>query len=325
MSESSNRLRPLDELQPPDLWSRIEQTEPRVWQPKAPSIARRIATAALALAIGAAGVWLVIARLSGEGVHPAVTPSPSAVVGERSVGDGVSAGISWTLVAVERPGGASDLELRRADNGEVVAAVTSDGSGPPVVSGYTFGEGEPTDAVGFGLVSSETTSVKHVPGQGLPEEDVSTFPVPGTSMRAFALTAYAPIGIVRARDASSGAIADELLVLPGEEPVHRLVDRFLAARIEGSGAEAFVAPNALREFGPPLDLEPLYATRDGRPYADFAVVFIDAAGDSFEVGVRLDVDGQSAVEETLGIGRARSQEGDQRLLVVGGRSGLTGP
>jgi hypothetical protein len=324
MSDSSNRLRPLDELEPSDLWSRIEQTEPRVWQPKAPSIARRIATAALALAIGAAGVWLVIARLSVERVHPAVTPSPSAVVGERSVGEGVSAGVSWTLVAVERPGGASDLELRRADNGEVVAAVTSDGSDPPVVSGYAFGEGEPTDAVVFGLVSPETTSVKHVPGQGLPEEDVPTFPVPGTSMRAFAITAYAPIGIVRARDASGGAIADELLVLPGEEPVRRLVDRFLAARIEGSGAEAFVAPNALREFGG-LDVEPLYATRDGRPYADFAVVFIDAAGDSFEVGVRLDVDGQSAVEETLGIGRARSQEGDQRLLVVGARSGLTGP
>jgi hypothetical protein len=325
MSDPSNHLRPLDELEPSDLWSRIEQTEPRAWQPKAPSIARRIATAALALAIGAAGVWLVIARLSGEGVHPAATPSPSAVVGERSVADGVSAGISWTLVSVERRGGASDLELRRADNGEVVAAVTSYGSDPPVVSGYAFGEGAPTDAVVFGLVSAETTSVKHFPGQGLPEEDVSTFPVPGTSMRAFALTAYAPIGIVRARDASGGAIADELLVLPGEEPVRRLVDRFLAARIEGSGAEAFVAPSALRKFGPPLDLEPLYATRDGRPYADFAVVFIDAAGDSFEVGVRLDVDGQSAVEETLGIGRARSQEGDQRLLVVGGRSGLTGP
>ena len=49
--------------------------------------------------------------------------------------------------------------LRRADNGEVVAAVTSYGSDPPVVSGYAFGEGEPTDAVVFGLVSAETTSV----------------------------------------------------------------------------------------------------------------------------------------------------------------------
>jgi hypothetical protein len=326
MSESSNRLRPLDELQPSNLWSRIEQTEPREWQPETPSIARRIATAALALAIGAAGVWLVIARLSGGGVHPAVTPSPSAVVGDRSVGEGVSAGVSWTLVADERSEGASILELRRSDNGEVVAAVTSDGSDLPVVSGYAFGEGDPTDAVVFGLVSPETASVTLNPGSGLPKEDEPTVPVLGTSMRAFALTAYVPNGIVRAKDSSGGAIAEELLVLPGEEPVLRLVERFLSARIEGSGAEAFVAPNALREFGPPLDLEPLYATRDGRPYADFAVVFIDAAGDSFEVGVRLDVDGQRAVEEeTLGIGPAKSQEGEERLLVVGGRSGLTGP
>jgi hypothetical protein len=323
MSESSNRLRPLDQLQPPDLWSRIEQTQPRVWEPEAPSIARRIATSALALVIGAAGVWLVVTRLSGEGAHPAATPSPSAVVGDRSVADGISAGSSWILLADERSDGESVLELQRAD-GQVVATVTSNGSDLPVVSGYAFGEGEPTDAVVFGLVNAETTSVTHIPGQGLPKEDRSTVPIPGTSMRAFALSAYAPIGIVRATDPSGGAIADELLVLPGEEPVLRVVERFLSARIEGSGAEAFVAPNALRDFGR-LDLEPLYATSEGHVYTGFSVVFIDAAGGSFEVGVRLDVEGKPAVEETLGISRARSHEGEERLLVLGGRSGLTGP
>jgi hypothetical protein len=325
MSESSNRLRPLDELQPSDLWARIEQTHPRVWEPQAPSIARRIATSAIALAIGAAGVALVVTRLSEDGAHPAATPSPSAVVGDGSLADGIAAGVSWILVADQRSDGASVLELQRAKSGDVVATVTSDGSDLPVVSGYAFGEGEPTDAVVFGLVNAETTSVTHIPGQGLPKQDRSTVPVPGTSMRAFALSAYAPIGIVRATDPSGGAIADELLVLPGEEPVRRLVERFLSARIEGSGAEAFVAPNELREFGSPLHLEPLYATDDGHAYTDFAVVFIDAAGDSFEVGVRLDVDGQPPVEETLGIGRARSQGGDERLLILGGRSGLTGP
>jgi hypothetical protein len=196
MSESSNRLRPLDELKPSDLWPRIEHTEPRAWQAEAPSIARRIATATLALAIGAAGVWLVISRLSGEGAHPAVTPSPSAVVGDQSVGAGLSAGVSWSLVAVEPLPGVSVLQLRRADNGEVVATVTSGGSDVPVVSGYAFGEGEPTDAVVFGLVSPETTSVTLNPGSGLPKEDGQTVPVPGTSMRAFALTAYVPNGIV---------------------------------------------------------------------------------------------------------------------------------
>ena len=325
MSESSNRLRPLDELKPSDLWPRIEQTEPRAWHPEGPSIARRIATATLALVIGAAGVWLVISRLSGQGVHPAVSPSPSAAVSDQSVRAGVSAGVAWSLVAIEGSQGVSVLELRRADSGEVVAAVTSDGSDVPVVSGYAFGEGDPTDAVVFGLVSPETASVTVDPGSGLPKEDAPTVPVLGTSMRAFALTAYVPNGIVRAKDSSGGAIVEKLLVLPGEEPVVQLVERFLSARIEGSGAEAFVASSALREFGPRLELQPLYATRDGHPYTDFAILFISAGGDSYSVGVRLVVDGQQPVEETLGVSRAVSQDGHDRLLINGGISGLTGP
>jgi hypothetical protein len=63
---------------------------------------------------------------------------------------GTSAGTEWSLVAIEGSRGLSVLELRRTDSGEVVAAVTSDGSDVPVVSGYAFGEGEPTDAVVFG-------------------------------------------------------------------------------------------------------------------------------------------------------------------------------
>jgi hypothetical protein len=132
-------------------------------------------------------------------------------------------------------------------------------------------------------------------------------------MRAFALTAYVPSGIVRAKDSSGGAIADELLVLPYEEPVVQLVERFLSARIEGSGAEAFVASSALREFGPRLELQPLYATRDGRAYTAFAILFISGGGDSYSVGVRLAVDGRQPVEETLGVGRAASQDGKVRL------------
>ena len=252
-------------------------------------------------------------------VAPSGSPSPIPV------GAGISAGASWSLVAIEGSQGVSVLELRRADTGEVVAAVTGDGSDVPVVSGYAFGEGEPTDAVVFGLVSPETTSVTLDPGSGLPKEEGPTVAVLGTSMRAFALTAYVPNGIVRAKDSSGRAIADELLVLPGEEPVVQLVERFLSARIEGSGAEAFVASSALREFGPRLELQPLYATRDGRPYTGFTVLFISAGGDSYSVGVRLTVDGRQPVEETLGVGRAVSPDGEERLLVNGGIPGLTGP
>jgi hypothetical protein len=238
---------------------------------------------------------------------------------------GSSAGTAWSLVAIEGSRGVSVLQLRRADSGEVVAAVTSDGSDVPVVSGYAFGEGEPTDAVVFGLVSPETISVTLNPGSGLPKEDEPTVPVLGTSLRAFALTAYVPSGIVRAKDSSGGAIADELLVLPDEEPAVKVVERFLSARIEGSGAEAFVASSALREFGPRLELQPLYATRDGRAYTAFAILFIGGGGDSYSVGVRLAVDGRQPVEETLGVGRAVSQDGKERLLVNGGIPGLTGP
>lgn len=259
-----------------------------------------------------------------QGIPHVSSPEPSAVVGDEWVADGSSAGIAWSLVAVDRLGGGRVLELRRTDTAEVVASVTSDGRDMLVVSGHAFGEGEPTDAVVFGLVSPETTGVTLIPGQGLPRVDQATVPISGTSMRAFALTAYAPIGIVRASDFSGDVIADELLVLPGEEPVLRLLERFLSARIEGSGAERFVAPHALREFGPPLDLQPLYATREGLPYSDFAVLFIDEAGDSYEVGVRLGVDGSRAVEETLGV-VVTTSGGGERFLVAGGRSGLTGP
>jgi len=233
--------------------------------------------------------------------------------------------VTWSLVAIEGSQGVSVLELRRTDSGEVVAAVTSDGSDVPVVSGYAFGEGEPTDAVVFGLVSPGTASVTLKPGSGLPNEDEPTVPVPGSSMRAFTLTAYGPNGIVRAKDPSGDVIADELLVLPGEEPVLRLVDRFLSARIKGTGAEAFVAPNALREFGSRLALQPLYATREGHRYSDFAVLFISAGGDSYAIGIRLTVDGQQPVEETLWVSRSVSQDGEGRLLINGGIPGLTGP
>jgi hypothetical protein len=323
MSESSNRLRLLDELEPADLWRRIEQTEPRPWQPETPSIVRRIATASVALAIGAAGIWLAISRLSGEDVQVAVTPSPSVVVGAELVADGGSANIPWSLIAVDRPGGGIALELRLTDSREVVASVTTDGRDVPVASGHAFGEGEPTDAVVFGLVSPETRVVTVIPGQGLPRINTETVPIAGTSMRAFALTAYAPIGIVRAKTHSGDVIADELLVLPGDESVLRLVERFLSARVAGSGAEEFVVPHALAEFGP--HLQPLYAARGGHPYSDFAILFISAAGDSYEVGVRLSFDGYRAVEETLGIVRDASQDGQERLLVAGGRPGLTGP
>jgi hypothetical protein len=251
--------------------------------------------------------------------------APSGSPSATPVGTGISAGAAWSLVAIVGSQGASVLELQRADSGEVVAAVTSDGSDVPVVSGYAFGEGEPTDAVVFGLVSPETTSVTLDPGSGLPKEDGETVPVLGASMRAFVLTAYVPNGIVRAKDSSGRAIADELLVLPGEEPVVKLVEQFLSARIEGSGAEAFVASSALREFGPRLELQPLYATRDGRPYTGFTVLFISAGGDPYSVGVRLTVDGRQPVEETLGVGRAVSPDGEERLLVNGGIPGLTGP
>jgi hypothetical protein len=252
-----------------------------------------------------------------------VTPSLAASAEEASVEDGISAGIEWSLVAVPGSDDGMVLELRPAGSVQAVASVMSGGD-LPAVSGYAFGEGEPTDAVVFGLVSPETTSVTLIPGQGLPQEDELTVPVPGSSLRAFALTAYVPIGIVRSKDPSGDVIAEQLLVLPGEEPVLRFVERFLSARVAGTGAEGFVDTDSLREFGA-LDIQPLYMTSDGARYTDFAILFIDAAGQSYEVGVRLDVDGGHAVEETLGVTQEPQQDGESRLLVTGARSGLTGP
>jgi hypothetical protein len=327
MADLRERFALADRLDVPELWERASARAEQI-PAKGRSTSRRremrsriVAAAVAVLVFVAAGAFLWDA-FSRSGGTPAIEPQPSL---SQPLQDGVSAGIEWSLVSVVPSTGASTLELRSTDDGAIVASVSSEGRDVPVVSGYAFGEGEPTDAVVFGLVNSETMTVTLIPGQGLPREEAETVPVPGSSMRAFAETAYAPIGIVRARDSSGDVVAEELLVLPGEEPVLRLVERFLTARVEGSGAEVFVARGARREFGPPLDLEPLYTTRQGYPYTDFAILFISRAGDSFEVGVRLDVNGSPAVEETLGVGQARPQEGNERLLVLGGRSGLTGP
>ena len=84
--------------------------------------------------------------------------------------------MTWSLVAIEGSQGVSVLELRRADSGEVVAAVASDGSDVPVVSGYAFGEGEPTDAVVPGTKTVYAQAGPHTPLYALKADFLSSLP-----------------------------------------------------------------------------------------------------------------------------------------------------
>jgi hypothetical protein len=113
------------------------------------------------------------------------------------------------------------------------------------------------------------------------------------------------------------------------EDVQVFVRAFLEARIQGSGAEEYLAPRA-REQLP----NPLYNPRSDPAYERFKVLFIDGPlwpFASWEVGIRMSTEQRSAGDatsftETLAIGpRADVTPAGARLFVLGGRQGHTGP
>ena len=182
----------------------------------------------------------------------------------------------------------------------------------------------------FGFAPAGTDEVRLVPGQGLPERTAQPLTIPGTERPAFVLTAYAGIGIVTATSGDGSMLAEELLVPPGGDSVLLVVQEFLAARIQGEGAEGFLARGESGSFGRGRgDLAPLYGPSTGLGYTRSSIEFIDGEEPPdgwFEVGMVLRVEGAPPVEETLFLGPGVNEDGEARqVLVHGGRPGLTGP
>ncbi len=55
MADFKDKLRELDRIEPPDVWSDVERLGPRIPNERAPSMARRAALLFLALAFAVAG------------------------------------------------------------------------------------------------------------------------------------------------------------------------------------------------------------------------------------------------------------------------------
>lgn len=111
---------------------------------------------------------------------------------------------------------------------------------------------------------------------------------------------------------------------PSKWAVRAVVSDFLEGRVEGAGAEAYLSAEARHEFGNKAQLGPLYSG-----YAHYEIEFADGPSwplGGFELGVRLFPAGGGADEETLFVGTTSGFSNEKhRLLVMGGRPGLSGP
>jgi Tol biopolymer transport system component len=276
---------------------------------------------------------------SGEGAYepawqPAPRPEPQ-LAGSVTLTTGVAAGQPWELKANPGPAGLV-LTLQgptRSAALDGVAVPEEDLQATTLV----FGSGESAELVAFGAVSLRVARVEVFPAYGGPAVTADVLEVPDSInplRNAFAVVADADFpATINAYDADGKVVARiPLLAGPEDREVARLVEAFLQARVERSGAEPYVARGAADRFGPPGRLgalSPLYDSRSDGPYVGFEIVFVDgplAPEGSFEVGVRLDVAGEEGwVEETLFVGPGVDELGEKRSLLVVGPPGLGGP
>jgi hypothetical protein len=232
---------------------------------------------------------------------------------------GTSSGTQWSLVVATGPE-SNGVELRWNDAQSRPQSQFLEREPGLAVGWREFGRFDPDDAVIFGITPPGVSSVTHIPGQGLPGTDVDVIDVPGADWGAFVLMTYAAIGIVEGNEPGKADPLEVLIVPPGGEPVLDTVEAFLAARIAGDSAERYLAPGAASEFGR-NGIAPLYRGRDGGAYVRSKVLFLSTAGDTWEVGVRLEANDGTTAEDTLFVSQTR----DGRYNIIGLRGGTIGP
>jgi hypothetical protein len=154
MDEIRDRLKVLDRFDMPNLWERAEAMEARQTNPVGPTVARRVAIAAVAMAIAAAGIGFAIVRLAEPTTapSPAVTPTePLAVHAEitatidtgKPFPEGVAVGEGGVWVATRAEDNSGDVIRLDPTTGEIVARI-------PVSSlpGWEFGGAGITTGLG---------------------------------------------------------------------------------------------------------------------------------------------------------------------------------
>ncbi|HEX2030344.1 MAG TPA: hypothetical protein VHL78_02935 [Actinomycetota bacterium] len=112
---------------------------------------------------------------------------------------------------------------------------------------------------------------------------------------------------------------------PSDDEARTLVTQFAEARVRGSGAQAYLSEDGRLEYGQKQQLGPLYGGCDR-----YDIAFIDGPSwplGGYEVGIRLFFASTGASDEETLFVRARSgfSRDTGRLLVLGGRTGLSGP
>jgi hypothetical protein len=232
----------------------------------------------------------------------------------------VAHGTPWKLVATgEEVPGALALRWDKESEPRVESLAAKSGL---LVAWHSFGKFEPDDDVIFGVAPAEAVAVTQVPGYGLPETEVDVIDVPGANWHAFVFASYAAIGVVTAGDAKGMKTGEVLLVPQDCWQMLDTVEAFLAARVAGEGADAFLSPKAETGFGH-QGAAPLYAGENGGRYINSSVLFIEPTvdGESCEAGVRLETVGGNVAEDTLVV--YRYSAAGTRIAVS--RSGVTGP
>jgi TolB protein len=124
MADLRERLRELDWVEPPDVWSEIERLGPRTPSEPAPSLVRRAAVVFLALALSVGGFVFVDRAFRGSGRKPGQSPIPIAPTGNGVI----TFGCGYHICSVD-PDGSGLTDLLEPYDRELVLAAYS-----PVVS-----------------------------------------------------------------------------------------------------------------------------------------------------------------------------------------------
>ncbi len=128
MPDLVERLRELDRIEPPDVWSDVVRLGPRPPIEPGPSPLRRAGVALLALAIAVASFLLVDRAFRGRGAQPAETPSPT-ISAIAPAGNGLIAFSCGYHICTVNPDGSGLTDLIAPYDRDLVLA-----AGMPVFS-----------------------------------------------------------------------------------------------------------------------------------------------------------------------------------------------
>ena len=219
MSDLKTRFRTLDRLEMPNIWDEVQRREPRPEMVVAPRPIRRLAIAAIALLVAAAGVALAVRALGGNRGPTPATPSPT--IGPFATQNGLIA-FTWSEAG-------SPSQIYTAD---------ADGSDVTEITHMPFGVNDPTwSPDGSRIAFAGQGDIYIANADGTDPRRLTT----ATDNDSYSNPSWSPDGTT---------IAAEKIRGPG----HRRVDIVLLA-IDGSGETPLTQPGSPR----PLNVGPAWS------------------------------------------------------------------